>query len=124
MLTPRLASYSILEIDVPGREPFVAGVLLLDLSSKSLFLRLRRDWEQTAPEESLVLRELEDDLRAKAREMGGEAVLEYLEQTLSNVVRIADRREIEIADPIQTLGRLYREHVRSTVQPFVTHIPR
>ena len=101
-----------------------AGVVLTDPSQDRLYLRLRRDWEEIAPEEADVLSGLEFDLTSKATEMGASRLLGYLEETLSNVVRIGERREVMVEDFERALGRLYREHVPSTVQRFVTHLPR
>ena len=47
-----------------------AGVLLLDPVTNALHVRVRRDWETVAPEESDVLDALQDDLELKAAEMG------------------------------------------------------
>ena len=44
-LTTHPASFSLLQVALPGREPIVAGVLLRDPSQDRLYLRLRRDWE-------------------------------------------------------------------------------
>ena len=125
------ARYSLLTVSLPGLtvhphgvEEAVAGVLLEDPATDQLHVRLRRDWEIVAPEESDVLSAVQDDLAAKARESGAAAVLAYLEDTLSNAVRIGERREIVVGDFERTLGRLYREHVTSNVREFVTHLPR
>lgn len=101
-----------------------AGVVLEDPSTDRLFLRMRRDWDTFAPEESEVLSALEYDLRAKAQELGAKVLLRHLEDSLSNVLLVTDRRETLVDDFERALGRLYREHVQSTVRPFVTHLPR
>ena len=117
------ARFSIVVIDAAGGE-VNAGVLLLDPSADRLYTRLRRDWFEISPAEADVLVELEEDLVAKARDLGASRLLEALEQTCSNAVRITDPREIEVRDFDRVLARLYREHVRSTVLPFETHLPR
>jgi phage repressor protein C with HTH and peptisase S24 domain len=118
----------LLTINLPGVEDAVAGVLLEDPATDRLHIRLRRDWDAVAPQEFDVLSALEFDLAAKARESGAAALFAYLESTLSNVVRIGDRRETIVgtgADDFErALGRLYREHVASNVREFVTHLPR
>jgi SOS-response transcriptional repressor LexA len=119
------ASLSVLELEAAELGALApAGVLLTDPSQDRLYLRLRRDWEEIAPEEADVLSNLEFDLTSKATEMGASRLLGYLEETLSNVVRIGERREVMVEDFDRALGRLYREHVPSTVQRFVTHLPR
>ncbi len=101
-----------------------AGVLLEDPAQDRLHLRLRRDWDLIAPEEAEVLTELEADLEAKSTEIGAGRLLRDLEDTLSNVVRVSEPREVMVEDFDRALGRLYREHVGSRVQEFVTHLPR
>ena len=118
------ARWSILELEAPGAAAAAAGVLLQDPAADRLYVRLRRDWDEIAPQEAEVLSALEQDLQDKAAEMGAERLLAYLEDTLSNVVRIGVRREVIVEDFGRTLARLYREHVRSTVREFVTHLPR
>ena len=115
---------SILQAAIPAAEPVNAGVLLEDPATGHLYLRLRRDWEVIFPEESEVLAELESDLAAKAGEMGAARLLDRLEDTLSNFLQITDRRDVMVEDFERALARLYREHVRGTVLPFVTHLPR
>ena len=124
VVTTHAANLSILELDVPVRGPVAAGVLLEDPSQDRLYLRLRRDWEEIAPEEADTLSALEFDLAAKAAEMGASGLLSYLEETLSNFVKIGERRDVMVRDFQRALGQLYREHVASTVRRFVTHLPR
>jgi hypothetical protein len=129
VVTTHAANFSILElgalnVDAPGPEPVAVGVLLEDPSQDRLYLRLRRDWEKLAPEEAETLSALEFDLTSKAAEMGASRLVDYLEDTLSNFLRISDRREVIVADFPRALGHLYREHVASTVREFVTHLPR
>lgn len=120
----RAARYSLLTVELPGQEAVTAGVLLEDPSTDILHIRLRRDWEQLAPEEAEVLSLLEDDLLARAAQMGAAKFLAQLEDTLSNTVRVSDRREAMVEDFPRALGRLYRQHVHAAAQPFITHLPR
>ena len=119
--TARLA---VLSLKLPGREAIAAGVLLQDPESDRLYVRLRRDWEQVAPGEAEVLCEVEADLSAKANELGAARLLAHLEDTLSNTLRISERRDVMVENFDRALGRLYRQHVSATVQQFVTHLPR
>ena len=118
------ARFLILEMELPGRGVVNVGVLLEDPSRNQLWIRLRRDWETIAPEEAEVLAELEPDLKAKASEMGARRLIEQMQDTLSNVVRVSEIREIMVEDFERALARLYREHIRSSVRQFVTHLPR
>lgn len=67
---------------------------------------------------------IESDLSRKAGELGAGSLLAYLEGTLSNLLRISDRRTTMVEDFPRALDRLYRENVQSTVREFVTHLPR
>lgn len=122
--TTQLAHVSILTLGVPGGPLVSAGVLLEDPSEDRLYIRLRSDWELIAPEEADVLVELERDLQEKAVEMGAAGLLRFLEDSLSDTLTVSARREVPVEDFGRALSRLYREHVYSTVRPFVTHVPR
>jgi SOS-response transcriptional repressor LexA len=119
-----LGRVSVLELEVPGSAAVPAGVLLEDPATDRLYLRLRRDWKQIAPDEVDVLSVLEDDLRLKADEMGAAQFIRNLEDTLSNVLRVSEPREVSVEDFGVARSRLYRENVKSTVLPFITHLPR
>jgi SOS-response transcriptional repressor LexA len=123
-LTTQHAQYMIITLELPGANRVNAGVLLEDPATDRLWVRLRRDWEEFAPDEAEVLAAIEYDLAAKAQELGAKELLRYLEDTLSNVLMVTDRSEVLIDDFERTLARLYRQNVQSTVRPFVTHLPR
>ena len=123
-LTTQLARLSILQLEVPGNAPVSAGVLLEDPAHDRLYVRFRRDWDVIAPTEATLLSELESDLAAKAQDLGAARVLEQLLDTLSNTLTISDPREVMVEDFDRAVLRLYREHVHTTVRPFVTHLPR
>jgi SOS-response transcriptional repressor LexA len=118
------ARYSLLTVELPGQEPVAAGILLEDPASDRLHIRLRRDWDGFAPEESEVLSALEDEMAAQAASVGARRIFANLEDTLSNTVRVGERREIVVEDFPRALNRLYRRHIQSQVQEFVTHLPR
>lgn len=113
-----------LEVALPGRGAEPAGVILHDPESGEIDVRLRRDWFAIAGEDDAELLELlEDDLKTKAGEMGADGLLGQLEDTLSNVLRIAERESVLIGQFTSTLNRLYERLVPATVQQFVTHLP-
>lgn len=124
VLTTHRAKYSLLEMELPGEGLRTIGVLLEDPSTDRLYVKCRRDWMAIAPEETDVLTSLADDLTAKSYEMGAERLFQHLEGTLSNLLQISDRRSIVVEDFDRALQRLYRQHVRSSVVPFTTHLPR
>jgi SOS-response transcriptional repressor LexA len=116
--------YALLEAALPDRAPEPAGVFLYDPLARRLEPRLRRDWEHIAdPDDAEVLSGMEGDLRRRIGESGAEPFLAWMEDTASNVLRIGDRRPVEIAGFEATLNRLYREHVPARVLPFRTHVP-
>src|SRR5690348_13063894 len=120
---PANARLFILELDLPGQDTSPAGVLLEDRGRDRLHIRLRRDWDQIAGEEGDVLSAMAHDLKTKARELGAAALLAYMQDTLSNILRLTGGAAVEIEDFDRQLARLYRQNVRSTVIPFETHIP-
>jgi phage repressor protein C with HTH and peptisase S24 domain len=120
----KTARFSVLQAELSGDTENI-GILLEDPARDRLYLRLRRDWDQIAGDEAEVFAALEEGMRADAAELGAAQFLEHLEETLSNQVRISDRKEIEVeGDFEQALNRLYRRHVRSVIEPFVSHLPR
>jgi SOS-response transcriptional repressor LexA len=123
IITTKTARYSILSAVLPEGE-FAAGVLLEDPAQDRVYLRLRRDWDEIAPQESEVLSLLEADLANDAARAGAAAFFANLEAILSNTLRISERREVKVADFERGLARLYREHVPSKVREYVTHLPR
>jgi len=120
-----LGKYSILQAEPPGHGLVNLGVLLQDPQADSLRLRLRRDLELLVAEDELdFFAALADDLSRKADELGSEKLFAYLEDTLSGTLRITDRETVLVEDFGRALDRLYREHVRSNVLEFRTHLPR
>ncbi len=76
------------------------------------------------PEDTEWLEALDQDFRTKIDEMGGEAFLRHVEDSLSNVLRLSERTAIVVDDFDRTLDRLYEEHVEAgEVRRFVTHLP-
>lgn len=123
------ARYSLLSVQIPGEEPLTAGVLLEDPSQNRLYIRIRRDWSRILPEHVVeddvaIIESLEVTIQNVAQEMGAAEFLTHVEDKLSNVVLISDRKQVVVGNFDRALGRLYREHVASTVQQFVTHLPR
>jgi SOS-response transcriptional repressor LexA len=139
LLGTQSARFSILSLQPAASEPINVGILLEDPARDRLYVRLRRDWDRIAPEEEVeVLEALEDGLHSLAAELGAARFLDHLEDTLSNTLRVSDRRETIVQksgvrpggaadmdrDFERALDRLYRQHVASTVLEYVTHLPR
>lgn len=123
-IATQTAQWYLLTLEAPGAVGVPAGVLLADPGANALHVRLRRDWELIAPEECEVLEALQDDLERKSAEFGGGHLLAYLEDTLSNILRLSEPREVLVENFERALARLYRQHVPALPQPFVTHLPR
>jgi SOS-response transcriptional repressor LexA len=100
-------------------------VLLVDLASDRAWIRLRERYEDLAEaEDAEVLAELEADLRQRAVEMGAAAWLTWLEDSVSNTLRIGDRVTVAVDAFSRVADRLYSEHVEPLpVVPFRTHVP-
>jgi SOS-response transcriptional repressor LexA len=128
ILSLRRAEYSVLEICLPAQPPTPFGVLLVDPQSDRVYQRFRED---VAPgvEDAEVLALLPEDLAAKAEELGGARLLAWFEDSLSNTLRISDRRSLAVRSFENALDRLYAEHIEglprehAKVIPFVTHVP-
>ncbi|MBV9613113.1 MAG: S24 family peptidase, partial [Acidobacteriaceae bacterium] len=124
-LAPKAGQFSLVTAELPGGSTEPIGVMLLDPATDTLYVRLRRDWDEIASDEDAeVLAELEDDLLVKAREQGGKAVLDHLEDVASNSIRVSDREPVSVRDFEKKLGELYRAHIPAHVQRFRTHLPR
>jgi len=107
-----------------------AGVLLYDAEADAVHVKLRQDWEKVAdPDDAEVLEHLENELRARSRELGGGRLLASLEDTLSHMVRVSDRESIAVSDFSRALERLYLRYVEGGepsqvhVLRFQTHLP-
>jgi SOS-response transcriptional repressor LexA len=121
----REGAYVLVEVALPSQSPQVIGVLLADLSSDRAWLRMRNRYDDFAEvDDGEVLEALEEDMRARLAEMGAGRYLGWLEDTLSNAVRISERQTVAVDSFTRVLDRLYSEHVEPLeVKRFVTHLP-
>jgi phage repressor protein C with HTH and peptisase S24 domain len=121
----RRGAYVLLEAALPNRPPQFIGVLLLDPECNRLWVRMRDSYDDLAePEDAEVLEALETDIRARAAEMGAEAYLVSLEDSLSNAIRVTERHAVPVDSFTRVLDRLYSEHIQALeVKPYVTHVP-
>jgi SOS-response transcriptional repressor LexA len=109
LTTTRRGEYCILQAAVPERGVVPLGVYLLDLETRQGYVRVRPDCCQLDDDEADVFELLEEDLRAKAREMGGEAVLLWLEDHASNAIQLTGRQSVLVDDPERTVDRLLKQ---------------
>jgi hypothetical protein len=121
----REGTYVLLEAHLPGQPVRHIGVYLVDPESDRLWLRMRGDYEGlAAPDDSEVLEALEEDMRARAAEMGAEAFLASMEDSLSNVLRVSERQRVAVDSFSRVVDRLFDQHVEKiAVEPFRTHVP-
>jgi SOS-response transcriptional repressor LexA len=121
----RAGTYLVLEAVLPDRTPRNIGIVLVDPANGRAYLRLRPGFDDIAgPEDAEVLEAMEEHLRECAREMGAVALLDWLEESASNVLRVSERHAVEVDAFTRVLERLYSEHVdRVEVAPFRTHVP-
>lgn len=125
----RHADWSLLEVSVAGGTPVPCGILLVDRASDELTLRLRPTGEihelcGLEEQEADILDCLGEDLRQKAGEAGGAALLDFFEQSLSGFLRISDRTAITFAGSAERAAeRLYDSFVDAVIRPFETHLP-
>src|SRR5215813_11895402 len=89
------ANFSLLQLALPARAVVNIGVFLLDPAADRLYMKLRSDWSGVAgPEHVEVLETLGGDFEAKIADMGGDAFLRSLEDTLSNSLLITNREPV------------------------------
>ena len=123
--TMSTAEYVLLQLVLPARSKSTVGVMLVDPAADRIYLKLREDWDQLAGEDDAeVLCRLQSDFEAKGRELGAQAFLRSLEDSLSNTLLITERESVPAANFPRALERLFDQHVKkSNVIPFVTHLP-
>ena len=130
--TGRVCQFSILSLALPGQPVTPAGVFLFDPAGKlfdpadhELHFKLREDWEDLGVDEDdeEYLCALEDDFNLRIREVGAEAFLRSLEDSLSGLLRISDREPVAVTNASRTLQRLFDELVDGRVRRYVTHLP-
>lgn len=115
--------YVVLDAALPGSAPRAAGVLLIDPATDRGWVRLLSDFSALT-DDTEVFDALETDLRGKLAEQGAQSVLASLEESLSNVLRISERRAVQVDAFTRVLDRLYGENVAPVaVAPFQTHLP-
>jgi SOS-response transcriptional repressor LexA len=121
----REGEYVVLEACLPGRTPRNIGVLLVEPATDRGWLRFRQRFDDIAdPEDAEVLGALEADLRRRLLETGAAGWLAWMEDSLSNVLRVSDRQTVAVDAASRVLDRLYDSHVEKIeIQPFRTHLP-
>jgi len=124
-ISGRPGVYAVLEAALPGQEPRNIGVLLIDSTSGRGFLKLRERYDDIAdPADAEIFEALESHLRDRLDTGGAEALLSWMEDTLSNSIRIGDRHEVVAQSFRHTLEQLYADQVAPVeIRRFQTHLP-
>jgi SOS-response transcriptional repressor LexA len=125
------ATWSLLEIARFDHPVEPLGILLVNTATGLLTVRLRnaQNFGSLEEQEKDILAALTSDLKSKAQELGSEALLKNLEDSLSGFLRISERTAIEYSgDAGIIVDRLFDQHVASadrdeTILPFITHLP-
>ena len=103
--------FTVLQLALPGEPLQNVGVLALESATGQLLWKLRGEWASIAGEETAVLEGLNLELQSRVDQIGGRAVMEQFEDTLSNILRMSQRRRI-LTDDIETaVARLFDEYV-------------
>ena len=122
---PAVATWRMLELAQPGRPAAALGILLADPLNGRLHVRMREAAAFSGLEEQEIdlLDALAPDLEAKARQLGGTAIIHSVDE-FSGFLRARDCEEIVCRGSAgRTADKLFEEYVDSAVRPFVTHVP-
>jgi hypothetical protein len=105
------AEFAILSFARPtgGEIPF--GILLLDTAQQQLRVQMRRNFSFADVDDAEVLSAISSDIILMAKELGAQKLLNYLEDTVSNAIRITNRQLITCPDIDAALDALYAEHI-------------
>lgn len=99
------------------------GVIVCDPETGECAFRFREDFDEFAGQEADVLAGLAAQLPGLQKEMGPKAFLHWVDETLSNSLRVSEPAQSMAIDLERTAQALYRRHVTSRVRPYQTHLP-
>jgi SOS-response transcriptional repressor LexA len=122
----RLGEYARLQLALPSQPLHDVGVLLLNPENGRLYVRLRQHWEDLAgPDDARYLAALEEDFHNRIEEMGGRRFLELLEDSLSNILLVSQRKTVKKVDSFSRVAdQLFAQHVEELpVERYRTHLP-
>ncbi len=99
------------------------GLVLTDPANGECVFRFRQDFAEFAGEEAPILTALAEELPLRQREMGTAAFLAWIDENLSNTLRVEPPTTTMAIDLERTAQALYRRLVTSTVRRYQTHLP-
>jgi SOS-response transcriptional repressor LexA len=116
--------YVVLEATLPGQSPRNIGIFLADPATGKPWIRMLPVYDFAEPEDAEVLEALQEDMHRHASQMGAIAFLEWLEDALSNVLRLSHRQTVAVDSFSRVVERLYSEQVEPVaVGKYTTHLP-
>lgn len=82
----------LLQLHNPGESPVLAGFFLYTPAHEDLQFRIRRNWPEILdPFHREYLKSLDETFQNLQNERGNADLIKYLEETLSNVLRLSSR---------------------------------
>jgi hypothetical protein len=106
------AEFLVMQYERPGGSLLPIAILLLDPAADKLHIRGRDNFEGIAEGDEAELLELFIvHLSGESEQRSGSAIVRELEDTLSNNVRITERRCLRVDDVHRALADLYHRHV-------------
>ena len=85
----------LLEYHHPGESPVLAGFFLLSSQFSELEFRVRGEWPEVLdPVDREYLERVDETFRSFQRDMGNTGLLKFLEQNLSNLLRVSSRLKL------------------------------
>ena len=108
----RIADFMLMRFELPGGQSWPIAVLLFDPPADKLYVRYRKNLSAIPdPEDARVLELFLSQLATEAASGSGSGILQVLEATLSNSVRITGRTGLPIDRIDATLDELYSRHI-------------
>ncbi|MGI8746332.1 MAG: response regulator [Bryobacteraceae bacterium] len=109
---PSEVAVASLYLALPGCEVEPIGVLLLDPKTDQLYCKTNASTEDKDASE--VLSFMPQDLVMMAEEHGGGVIFKYVQENLSNVLRVGDCEQMFVVDhPANAVDRIFSERVSS-----------
>jgi hypothetical protein len=115
--------YHIIQTALPDATTQNIGILLIGESDR-LYCRFRDDLKEFAGAQAAWLKQLCDEISAKADQLGAQMCLEWLLSIAPRVIQISPCKSVLIEhSAAATLDLLFAKHIRTHVLHFRTHLP-
>lgn len=111
--TAERGEWALVVASLPRTSPEPIGVLVRDVGTDRLHVKLRDNWWTAASDEDglEIWRDLGEDFQEMARDMTSGHFLDWLETSASHVIQISARAEMQTEDFEATLDSLYEQHI-------------